>query len=118
MIWHFVVLNETPRTKPLGVVVHKVGDAPVWASTSKQGEKICKLLFERPTVWANIPAGDGEYNRVKKTYSDPDYLEYASVKVNLPVYVEVRGNWETDITNAEEVVAYLLEKYVESEAEE
>ena len=107
-----MVLSEGTRKKPHGVVVHVVGQDPVWQTTSKQGDTVFSVLFTRGDVFANIPQDNGTIARVKKTTADSDYLEYASVGVNLPLYIVAKGQWDSNTTDLNEVLNYLVGRFL------
>lgn len=118
MKWNFVVLSEEGRKTPHGVVIHAIGERPEWTTTSKRGNTLFELLFTRESVFANVPSEDnGDYLRVEKTYADPDYLEYASVKVDLPLYVISKGSWDTNVTDKTEVLKSLATRFLEKDNE-
>ena len=112
MVWQFVVLNEEGRKGPHGVVVHKEGARPTWVTTSKAGERMFKVLFNRESVFANTMRGDGTFDRMEKTYDDSDYLDYASTKVSLPLFVQTRGVWTTEMSKEEQVLSQLANRFL------
>jgi len=112
MLWQFAVLNEGEREAPLGIVVHQIGHVPKWITTNKQAETVFGVLFNRDTVYANVLGPGGSYSRVKKTYSDADYLDYASTKVSLPTYIQIRGSWNTEVSDLDQVLKQLSVKFL------
>lgn len=108
----FAILNDLNRKRtPFGVVVHEVGQRPKWLSPTKQGMDVLKVIFSRETVYNNMPSQDG-YGRVAKTWKDQDYLDFALVKVNLPLYISMRGRTDS-IKDADDLLRYLEKKYCE-----
>lgn len=117
MIYRFVVLSEGNRKKPHGVAVHVVGNEPIWATSNKFAETVFNTLFTRGDVFANVPQDNGVIARVTKTINDNDYLEYASVGVNLPLYITHKGQWDSDTTDIKEVLKYLESRFLEDDNE-
>lgn len=112
MQWQWAVVGDQNRKKPIGIVVHAVGKAPQWLGTSKQSEVVLKALFLRDRVYGNVPDGAGGYKRIVRGFSDEDYLDFAAVKVNLPVYVVKRGVWKTDVDDAQVVIGRLRDLFM------
>lgn len=115
MIWQFRVLTEEGRKTPHGVVIHAPGERPRWVTTNRLAEQNFKILFEREEVAANVPM-DGGYQRRIFTYDSVDYLDYASTKVNLPLFILLRGRWETT-ESAVVILEILSEKFLETSDE-
>ncbi len=112
MIYKFVVLSEGNRKTPHGVAVHVIGNVPVWMTSNKTAETVFNTLFTRGDVFANVPQENGVIARVTKTINDEDYLEYASIGVNLPLYITSKGQWDSDKTDLSEVLKYLAEHFL------
>ena len=115
MIWFWIVVSEQGRKKPHAVVVHYPPNEPKWSEVSKNIETVLRELFQREKVFANVPAGDGTYSRVEKTWQDADYLEVALNKVNLPLYIVRRGQWDCNYYDSEPVIKYLKERFLGDE---
>lgn len=111
----YAVVFDTSRKKsPFGVVVHAVGRRPLWVAANKQGETVLRVLFSRERVFGNMPIPGG-CQRVTKTWADSDYLDYAVVKVNLPLYIGLRGHWDSDKTSDTEILNYLSSRFLEKD---
>lgn len=117
MLWKFKILSEGARSTPHGVVIHAAGEKPQWSTTNKAAERNFKILFEREEVYANVPQIGGGYLRVKKTYDSQDYLDYASTKVNLPLFVMLAGQWET-AESPDIILEILANKYISGDKDD
>lgn len=110
MNWQFAVVAEVGKGYPLGVVVHTPNTVPDWLATNDTSEAVMRMLFGRESVYGNVPVGNG-YIRVRKTRGDEDFIDFACVKANLPVYIQYRGVWDTEATDVSEILKYLSKRF-------